>query len=113
MMPPLGMLDYVSYLCCLEMLSESGYLRDSGQHQEPEPRLRVNKSLENVIPFPNSGGYTHLVHTQSLDGNQLLISTQELGLHRRVRCEYEDKYGYNYGKKSTEEKDDLIRVQKV
>jgi hypothetical protein len=63
-----------------------------------------------MIPFPNARCNTHLIHTETLDCNQLLMVFKELGFHWRIGHEDEAEDGNNEGEQTTEEKDDLVKL---
>lgn len=55
--------------------------RDGGQKREPDPGLQVGQAFPDMVPAPCARGDTLLVHTEALNGDQLLFLGQEASLH--------------------------------
>lgn len=54
----------------------------NGEHEaEPEPRLWIEHGFADVVPFPDAGANAHLVHAETLDGDDFFVFFEELGLH--------------------------------
>jgi hypothetical protein len=85
-------------------------LRDADDDHSPAVGLQVKKGLLEMVPSPFSGNYTHLVCSQTLNGNITLVSLQELGLHGRIRHEDESNDRKDQGEACAEEENDLIPI---
>jgi hypothetical protein len=69
-----------------------GNLRNSEHEAEPEPRLWIKHGLADMLPLPDAGANTHLVHAETLDGNDFFVLFEEFGLHWRIRHEKAVKF---------------------
>ena len=81
---------------------------DSRQHGKPKPSLGIHEGLQYVIPLPDAGCDTHLIHTQTLDRNQLLVIIQELCFDGGVRHEEPNEDRHDNCEQATKEEDDLV-----
>ena len=61
-----------------------------------------------MIPAPLSRDDTHLVCTETLNGDHLLFLSEELGLHRGVGHDEEDQDSVCHSEKTTKKEDDLL-----
>ena len=84
------------------------YSRDDKQEEEPQPSLGIENSVSHMVPFPNTRADTHLIHSETFDRDQLVVTMEELCFHRRVR--HEDKYDNreSHGKGAAEKENDLL-----
>lgn len=78
-------------------------LRDAEDEREPKPGLVVSKRLPKVIPSPLARHDAGLVHPQSLDGDELVVLGQKLGLGGRVGHVFEQDDRKNNGDGSKED----------
>lgn len=56
-------------------------LRDREHEAEPEPRLWVEHGFADMVPFPDTRANAHLIHAETLNGNDFFVVFEELGLH--------------------------------
>lgn len=64
-----------------------GNLRNGEHEAEPEPRLWIEHGFADVVPFPDAGANAHLVHAETLDGDDFFVFFEEFGFHWGVRHE--------------------------
>lgn len=64
-----------------------GGLRNGEHEAEPEPRLWIEHGFADMVPFPDAGANTHLIHAETLNGNDFFVFFKELGLHWGIRHE--------------------------
>lgn len=56
-----------------------------GEHEtEPEPRLGIKHGFTDMVPFPDARANAHLVHAETLNGNDFFVFFEELCFHWRV-----------------------------
>jgi hypothetical protein len=70
-----------------ERCDTSGRNRDRKDQRKPEPSLQVKGGLPQVVPFPLVGDYTHLVCSETFDGDHLFVFIKKLRSSRVIRQE--------------------------
>jgi len=78
-------------------------------HSGPHVGLGISISLSDLTPFPLGRLGTSVVLSQSLKGDQSVVTlSQELGSRRRVGQEVPNKRGEGQGERSDEQEDPLV-----
>lgn len=103
--PPDGILPGISP--CDSLQTRESHLRDGKDEGKPAPSLDIQYALLEMIPAPLAGHDTLLVHSETLNCDELIVVVEELGFDGRIGHEEEHDNGEDHSDDTEEDEDDL------